>query len=107
MYQWAILMDDCGGNPARRVPKFSEKGRQREIYLTAHEANALLDECPEALRSVVLCALHTGMRRGELLALTWRSVDLKRNVVRVEAENEKASRGREVPPAPPPSAPPR
>ncbi len=37
------------------------------------------------------------MRRGELLALRWRAVDLDRREVHVEAETEKAGRGRVVP----------
>ena len=97
LFEWARMMSYCDENPARRVPRFSEKGRAREVYLTAAEASALLDECSDDLRSVVLCALHTGMRRGELLALTWPSVDLNRGTIRVEAATEKAGRGREVP----------
>ena len=97
LYQWAKLMDYTSENPARRVPRFSEKGRKREVYLTAEEANALLAQCADDLRAVVLCALHTGMRRGELLSLQWRSVDFECGVVRVEAAKEKAGRGREVP----------
>jgi len=97
LFEWAKRLEYCTDNPVRRVERFPEKGREREIYLTAQEANALLGDCATDLRPVVLCALHTGMRRGELLALAWCSVDFTRGVLRIEAENEKTGRGREVP----------
>ena len=37
--------------------------------------------CPEWLRAVVVAAIHTGARQGELLALTWDDVDLDRGQV--------------------------
>jgi integrase len=40
-------------------------------YLTGEEIDALLRECPSYLRNIVEVGLHTGMRRGELLSLTW------------------------------------
>jgi integrase len=46
---------------------------------------------------VVLAALHTGMRRGELLAVRWRRVDLVRREIAIEAATEKAGRGRVIP----------
>src|ERR1700741_3505956 len=55
-----------------------------------------LDE-QQVLRDVVMAALHTGMRRGELLALRWRCIDLGRREIVIEAATEKAGRGRVVP----------
>ncbi|MCB9829059.1 MAG: tyrosine-type recombinase/integrase [Planctomycetes bacterium] len=85
-----------GDNPFRKVPRYSEKGRARETYLTAAEARGLIDACSPVLRPIVLAALHTGMRRGELLSLRWRSVDLNRGELVVEPEAEKTGRGRVV-----------
>jgi len=45
----------------------------------------------------MLLGATTVMRLGELLSLTWRAVDLKRNEITVEAQHEKTSRGRVVP----------
>lgn len=97
LYSWAIGREYVEENPFRgpRVKRFKES-RGREVYLTADEANALIGACSPTLRPFALAAVHTGMRRGELLALRWRSVDLKRREVRIEAETEKTGRGRVV-----------
>lgn len=94
LFKWAERAGHVEGNPFRKVPRFSEKGRARETYLTAEEALALLDACSPALRPFVLAALHTGCRRGELLALRWRAVDHERRELLVEPASEKAGRGR-------------
>jgi integrase len=97
LFRWAIRMGHVTDNPFRGVERFSEKGRAREVYLTAKEAHALVESAAPFLRPVLIAAVSTGMRRGELLSLRWRSVDLERKELRVEAATEKAGRGRVVP----------
>lgn len=97
LYRWAIRLGYADANPVKRVERFSEKGRAREVYLTREESRALVSLAAPALRPVLVCALSTGMRRGELLALAWGDVDLARREVHVRAENEKAGRGRAIP----------
>ena len=43
----------------------------------------LLQVCPPWLCDLVTFAIHTGMRMGEILALTWRGVDFNRRTVTV------------------------
>jgi len=77
--EWHWLHD----NPLRRVAKERESaGRVR--YLSDDEREALLDACRKSelpeLYLIVLFAVTTGMRRGELLGLRWPDVDLERGV---------------------------
>lgn len=44
-----------------------------------------------------MTALNTGCRRGELLALAWRDVDLDRREIVISAATEKTGRGRVIP----------
>jgi integrase len=83
------------------VPKIRlEKEAQGRLrWLTPEEATKLLDACraqkAPALVDLVDLALYTGMRQGELLGLTWSSVDRSRGVVLLEVT--KSGRRREVP----------
>ena len=61
-------------------------------YLSG-EANAerLLQACDVSLRPIVLTALHTGMRKRELLGLTWDCVDMTHGSIRLKkTKNGKA-----------------
>jgi integrase len=49
------------------------------------------------LEPLVLLAMNTGMRKGELLNLRWENVDLINNVVTIKAENAKSGKARHVP----------
>jgi integrase len=50
----------------------------------------------EHLRPLIIAALDTAMRRGELFKLTWQDVDLARGVITIKAMNSKTARARTV-----------
>jgi integrase len=69
------------------------EGRIR--WLEPDEEVRLLAACEEPLTSIVKVALESDMRQGEILGLTWDSVDLTRGVFKLE--RTKSGRRREVP----------
>src|SRR5262245_39071439 len=71
-------------NPFLKVSKPKEpRGRVR--FLSEDERQRLLDSCQvsrnSSLYTIVVLALSTGARRGELLSLHWSDVDLKRGML--------------------------
>lgn len=72
----------------------------RTRVLTQNEETALLKQCsgPRShLRPLVVFAVETAMRRGELQKVRWCDIDLTARVIRVEATNTKTLRPRLVP----------
>src|SRR5690606_5078008 len=55
------------------------------------------DSFGDHLTPVVLVAMNTGLRRGELLGLRWEDIDLEREVLVVRAESAKNGKPRYVP----------
>lgn len=53
-------------------------------YLSTEEMSALLSVCEGRLYRFVVIALDTGMRRGEILALESRHVDMEHRIIHVE-----------------------
>ncbi len=53
-----------------------KENNQRLRYLSKEEIGRLLAQCKGRphLHSIVLCALNTGMRRGEILSLHWNQI---------------------------------
>ncbi len=74
--------------------------QKRERILTREEERRLLEACTDArrahLRPIVIAAIDTGMRRGELLSLRWRDVDLEHGVILIQAFNTKTMKQREL-----------
>jgi excisionase family DNA binding protein len=88
---WGYLKE----NPVRKVRLFSEKDNLKERILSAEEEKKLLEVSSEHLRPIIITALCTGMRRGEILSLRWSQVDLSRRTIR--ADKTKSGRIRIIP----------
>ena len=83
VFRWAIERGLARGNPVQGIRRLRTP-RGRETYLTASEARALLAVAPDRMRLFLILALNTGMRRGEILGLCWRAIDLEQGTLRVE-----------------------
>ncbi len=69
-------------NPIARIRMVRERGKRRPVISVADELK-LLATCSAHLRPIVIAALDTGMRRGELLSQLWEDVDFDRNLLSV------------------------
>lgn len=85
-WQW---LDD---SPMRKVTKPKEP-RGRERFLSEAERSSLLAACTAStsrfLHAVVVLALSTGMRRGEIMNLKWSQIDLENfRILLFETKND-------------------
>jgi integrase len=111
LLRWAVKKQYLGRNPldgAETITHVSEKGSRRSRRLepdrveddgTKHpgEEARLLAAAGPWLQRLIIGALESGMRRGELLQLTWRDVDLKRRELIVRAATSKTRTLRRLP----------
>jgi len=85
------------GRRVRKPP--ASRGRVR--FLSPEEQERLLQACrvshKPGLYPLVVLALTTGARRGELLSLPWQAVDLERGWLRLEHTKNKEPRAVPVP----------
>jgi integrase len=84
MFNLAIDWNFADVNPVLKIKLFSEMDTQKERILTEEEEAKLLLASPDYLRPIIVMALNTGMRRGEILNLKWNQVDLRNRQIRVE-----------------------
>ncbi len=70
---------------------------QQERILTLEEESRLIKNSSPHLMPILITALHTAMRKGELLSLTWEDVDLSNNLVTVRQEVSKSKKSRRIP----------
>jgi len=87
-------------NPVRNVERLEEsEGRTR--FLSPEEIVDLLKCCKEspcaALYPVVILALSTGMRRGEILGLQWSDVDFELQQIVLPKDRTKTRQRRVIP----------
>jgi len=90
--EWKMIAD----NPFRGVRNLEVPKRDERVLSTGEEIK-LLAACDRVrsrlLRPLVVLALNTGMRRGELLGLEWSRVDLDRRMIRIlNAKSEAGKR---------------
>lgn len=88
-----LLTNNC----LRKIRRLREDNARERVLSVAEEIRlmAVLERTRSPLRSMVVIALHTGMRRGEIQRLTWAEVDFDRGIILVR--KTKTGRDRIVP----------
>ena len=82
LFAMAVRWHKIGENPAREVKRL--KGETKRVrFLMPDEVRILLSNCKNWLRPILTLAVHTGMRKGELLGLKWRQVNFEQGIITV------------------------
>lgn len=78
--EWGLAVS----NPVRQI-RMPKPGKPRQRRLEAGEEDALLTACKASrayyLHSFVVLAIETGMRSGEMLAVSWANVNLEKRTI--------------------------
>ncbi len=93
---WAADEGLLLSNPLARMRMVPERRKPRLVLPLADEDKLLAAAAPH-LRRIVIAALDTGMRRGELLNQRWEHVDWGRNLLFVTRSKTAGGEGREIP----------
>lgn len=89
---WGKLQPEL--NPAPKIKKLPENNL-RLRFLSKEEIERLYAHCDGELLALVQVAINTGMRRGELMGLTWNDVDIHSRQIYVR--DSKSGNGRVIP----------
>jgi len=84
MFNKAIEEGYLESNPVRKIKLFPEKENRIERVLTKDEEAQLMAHSSGYLRTILIIALNTGMRLGEILNLKWDQVDFEAGKITVE-----------------------
>lgn len=94
MLQRAVEHGIIDQNPARKIKR--PKEQEKDVpALPTEVQDALIDAAHEKIQDYILMSLDTGCRQGELLALTWKDVNLADG--RVTVTKSKGKRVRVIP----------
>ena len=101
MLNWAVGREYLDRTPFRRgtevLIRLELEDNKRRRRVPEEEETALLAVASPHLRSMIIAALDTGMRRGEMLALRFGDIDWKRQLIVLRGATTKSRRTRVVP----------
>jgi len=72
--------------------KLYKENNERVKYLTEEQADNLISLAPEPLKSIIILALHTGMRRTEIASLKWQDIDIQERMLTLQDTKNKGKR---------------
>ncbi len=82
----------------KRVKKLLKRNANaRDRILSLEEVNLLMECLPRHTKAILVAGFFSGMRRGEILSLTWDKIDMERRVIRLEATDTKDKEPRVIP----------
>lgn len=70
--QWGYLPE----NPAKKVKRLKQNRKQPQP-LTKEQVTKLLDRCNEKYKPILMTAILTGLRMGEVICMRWKNLDWK------------------------------
>jgi len=94
MFNKAVEWGRLESSPLKNIKKFKEPNSKDRI-LNVDEMKSLIDAADNHLEPILIIALNTGMRKGEILSLKWENIKLSKRYIHLE--DSKAGKSRDVP----------
>lgn len=86
MFNRAVYWELLTSNPNKKVPKPKKEKKEQKFYDLDQIEKLLLcldNECIK-YKALIILALDSGARRGEICALKWNDVDLDKGILRID-----------------------
>jgi integrase len=96
IFFWGVDEGYLVANPLKNVPLITQRRKPLPVMTLEEEAKLLQAASPH-LREIVIAALDTGMRRGEILNQRWEHVDFNRGLLSVTRSKTAGGEAREIP----------
>lgn len=93
---WGVEEGYLASNPLGRLRMERERRTKRPV-MSLREEHLLLAASPMHLQRIILCALDTGMRRGEILRERWEDIDFDNRILHVSHSKTPEGEAREIP----------
>jgi integrase len=96
VFYWAHEQGLITTNPMAHVAMVRERRIKKPIVSVEHE-DLLLSVAMPHMKALIMAAIDTGMRRGELFKQVWEDVDLERGILFVTRSKTAEGDSREIP----------
>lgn len=93
---WAVDQGILPSNPLSRLKLEKPRRKKRPVMSVADEAQ-IIKASALHLQWIIICALDTGMRRGEILSQLWQDIDFARRIISVTHSKTAEGEHREIP----------
>jgi len=91
MFSLAIKWKYVKENPVKEVKQFQERKIEMKI-LDRDEIDRLIHNSCDHLKGIIILALNTGMRKGEILNLNWNDIDFNKLFIFIKTSKSGAAR---------------
>lgn len=83
IYDYAYVNYGVQNNPSLHLRSPKGKGKKERDYPTAEDIRIVNENVDKPFGLMAYMALYTGLRRGELCALTWNDIDFENKTIKV------------------------
>ena len=96
MFKCLIEYQLVDRNPVREVKSPSDRAK-REVYVSLEDFERISSYLPHWVRPIIWTLYYTGMRRGEVMKLTWENIDLHARIIRLREDQTKERKKKRIP----------